>query len=104
MPTTRRAIVVLCGSVRFAEAHLAAHRRLSLEGHVVLMPALPSEGAALSPCEVEGLAALHLSKIDLADRVHVVDPDGYVGTSTRAEIAYATATGKTVTYEHEPAG
>lgn len=35
---------------------------------------------------------------DLADRVLVVNPGGYVGESTRGEIAYARATGTPVTY------
>jgi hypothetical protein len=34
------------------------------------------------------LDALHLRKIDLADRVLIIDPCGYVGESTRREIDY----------------
>lgn len=93
-------VVTLCGSIRFAAEHLAAHRRLSLEGRVVLLPALPVPGVALSAADVEVLAALHRRKIDMSDRVHIVNPAGYVGASTRAEIAYAEAAGKEVTYEH----
>ena len=44
------------------------------------------------------LDALHLRKIDLADRVLVVNPGGYVGESTGREIAYARATGKPVSF------
>ena len=44
------------------------------------------------------LDALHLRKIDLADRVLVVNPGGYVGESTAREIAYARATGKPVSF------
>jgi hypothetical protein len=93
-------IVVLCGSVRFAEEHLRVHRRLSLAGDIVLLPALPvlmeeapSEAAA-------SLAQLHRAKIELADRVHIVNPGGYVGDSTRDELAYAQRLGKSITYEH----
>lgn len=49
--------------------------------------------------QTEALASLHLRKIDLADRVHVVNPEGYVGPSTQAEIAYAEIRRKPVTYE-----
>ena len=93
-------VVTLCGSVRFAEEHLAAHWRLSLEGAVVLLPALPvaDRGEQLLP--VDRLGSLHRRKIDMSDRIHVVDPDGYVGPSTAAEIEYAQANGKRVTYEH----
>lgn len=94
-------VITLCGSIRFAPEHLAAHRRLSLEGHVVLLPALPVPGDDLLPAEVEVLAALHRRKIDMSDRVHIVNPGGYVGPSTASEIAYAEAMGKDVTYDHE---
>ncbi|MGW2091063.1 hypothetical protein [Promicromonospora sukumoe] len=48
------------------------------------------------------LGALHLAKIDLADRVVVVNPGGYVGESTRREIRYAHRTGKPVEYTDPP--
>ena len=44
------------------------------------------------------LDALHLRKIDLADRVLVVNPGGYIGESTRSEIAYAHATDTPVSF------
>ena len=44
------------------------------------------------------LDALHLRKIDLADRVLIVNPGGYVGESTRRGIAYAQAAGKPITF------
>jgi predicted phosphodiesterase len=94
-------VVTLCGSVRFAAEHLAAHRRLALEGHVVLLPALPVPDDGLLTADVEMLAVLHHRKIDMSDRVHIVNPGGYVGPSTASEIAYAEATGKQITYEHD---
>jgi predicted phosphodiesterase len=97
----RAEVVTLCGSVRFSAEHLAAHRRLSLEGRVVLLPALPVSGHELLTAEVDALAALHRRKIDMSDRVHIVNPGGYVGPSTASEIAYAEASGKEITYEHD---
>jgi hypothetical protein len=44
------------------------------------------------------LGALHLRKIDLADRVLVVNPGGYIGESTSREIAHARATGKPISF------
>ena len=38
------------------------------------------------------------AKIDLADRVLVVNPGGYVGESTRREIAHARTAGKPVSF------
>lgn len=93
-------VVTLCGSIRFARAHLAAHRRLSLEGCVVLLASLPVPGDELPPSDVDAFGALHRQKIAMCDRVHIVNPDSYVGASTASEIAYAEALGKAVTYEH----
>jgi len=93
-------VVTLCGSVRFAPEHLAAHWRLSLEGCVVLLPALPTadQGEPLPATDL--LKSLHRRKIDMCDRIHVVNPDRYVGLSTASEIAYAETLGKRITYEH----
>ena len=41
---------------------------------------------------------MHLRKIDLADEIFVVNPGGYIGSSTRREIDYAQSTGKDVRY------
>ena len=52
--------------------------------------------------EHEGVAAhmdeLHLRKIDLADYIFVANKDGYIGDSTRREIAYARGLGKKVLF------
>ena len=40
----------------------------------------------------------HLAKIDLADEILVINVDGFIGDSTRNEIAYAKAKGKGVNY------
>ena len=45
---------------------------------------------------------MHLRKIDLADEIFVINVDGYIGESTRREIAYAKQTGKPVRYLCEP--
>jgi hypothetical protein len=46
----------------------------------------------------ERLGAVHLQKIRMADEVYIVDPGGYLGESTRREIAYAESLGKPVRY------
>ena len=44
---------------------------------------------------------MHLRKIDLADEIYVINVGGYIGESTRREIAYAEKTGKKVNYLEE---
>ncbi|MEU4197672.1 hypothetical protein AB0E69_37640 [Kribbella sp. NPDC026611] len=85
------------------EEMLAANRGLTLAGVIVVAPAVLSRPGDRETDEITdeqktALGALHLRKIDLADRVLVVNPGGYVGESTSREIAYARATGKPVSF------
>ena len=43
----------------------------------------------------------HLAKIDLADEIFVINVGGYIGDSTRREIAYAEFKGKSIAYLEE---
>jgi hypothetical protein len=94
--TDRPEIVCICGSARFMAEMRAANRHLTLSGIVVVAPCEADE--APTPEQKIVLDALHLRKVDLADRVLIVNPGGYVGESTRREIEYAEAAGKTVTF------
>lgn len=40
-------------------------------------------------------------KIDTADEIFVINVGGYTGDSTRSEIEYAVATGKSIRYSEE---
>ncbi|XVV08789.1 hypothetical protein ACQP2X_28540 [Actinoplanes sp. CA-131856] len=103
----RPEIVCLCGSVRFVDAMNVANRDLTLAGVIVVAPGVfPRAGETdeLTGERKAALGALHLRKIDLADRVLVVNPGGYVGESTSREIAYARAAGKPVSFTDGPSG
>ena len=75
-----------------------ANRELTFAGIIVVAPSEADESP--TPEQKAVLDALHLRKIDLADRVLVVNPGGYVGESTRQEIDYARAAGKPVSFTH----
>lgn len=82
--------------MRFAEDMRAVSQSLTLDGVIVLMP-----GEFDTPITDEQKAALgelHLRRIDLADRVVVVNRGEQFGESTLREIAYAEAAGKPVTF------
>lgn len=97
----RPEIVCICGSIRFAEEMREANRDLSFAGTIVLSPGEAGDMNRLISDEQKAvLDRLHLDKIDLADRVLVVNPGGYIGESTRREIAYAHASGKSVSFTH----
>ena len=97
----RPEIVCICGSTRFADELLAANRELTFAGIIVVAPGVFTHrepDAKVTTEQKSALDALHLRKIDLADRVLVVNPGGYIGESTSREIAYARATGKPVSF------
>lgn len=74
----------------------AANRELTFTGVIVVAPSDADESP--TPEQKAILDTLHLRKIDLADRVLIVNPGGYVGESTRREVAYAQSTGKPITF------
>ncbi len=92
----RPEIVCICGSARFVDEMRAANRDLTFAGVIVVAPG--EAGELITSEQKNTLDALHLHKIDLADRVLVVNPGGYIGESTSREIAYAHATGKPVSF------
>ncbi|MFB9335596.1 hypothetical protein [Actinoplanes octamycinicus] len=82
----------------------AANRELTLAGAIVVAPGVfphaedHAVAESITDEQKAALGALHLRKIDLADRVLVVNPGGYVGESTSREIAYARAAGKPISF------
>lgn len=103
----RPRIVTLCGSARFREEFEAVAYERTMRGEIVLSVVFPAgattgEGVRPgSPTKV-ALDELHKRKIDLCDYVFVLDVGGYLGASTRSEIAYAEALGRPVEYLEGP--
>lgn len=101
-----KGVVTLCGSSRFKEDFDAEMKRLTLEGFVVISLGLFGHldpgfdvGTTEEPSEAKVmLDNLHFRKIDLANRVHVINPEGYIGHSTGNEIHYAAWRGKELSY------
>jgi hypothetical protein len=105
----RPRIICLCGSTRFIElfATLAWTLERDLGVIVLGLHLLPDsyDGYDLAPDHMAEAAGkkehfdeLHKRKIDLADEIFVLNVGGYIGDSTRSEIAYAEAHGKPVKY------
>jgi len=98
-------VITLCGSTGFEAEFAELNQRLTMEGCVVLslgmfgLPDLPGYDWAADSSDLKGrLGRVHFQKIRMADEVYVVDPGGYLGESTRREIAYAESLGKPVRY------
>ena len=108
LPPARPRIVCLCGSTKFYEAFMVANYRETMAGAIVLsvgffMHRPETHGHALgcTPEQKVALDELHKRKIDLADEVYVINVGGYIGESTKSEIAYAMAHAKGIRYLEE---
>lgn len=102
-------ITTLCGSTRFKDEVNRINAELTMQGHIVISMGvfghadLPErDWTTGASADKRMLDELHRRKIDLADLVYVVNPGGYIGESTRGEIAYATGLGKRITYLVDP--
>ena len=97
-------VITLCGSTRFKDAFLQEQKRLTLEGNIVISVGLfghSGDGEVWAEGTKAMLDDMHKRKIDMADEIFVINVNGYIGESTRSEIAYAKRTGKAVRYLEE---
>ena len=100
--------VTICGSMRFIPEMLEWYEKLSLEGYLVYLPVfLGALGYRYKRTQLkmivikvpfkanvyeevkEMLQQLHFQKISESDFIFVVNPGGYIGEGTMAEIEFA---------------
>ncbi len=99
-------IVCYCGSLRVAiDAFKKAEYEAVMKGEIALLPCcmfvdIQREYGAESDYKQKA-DELHKRKIDICDRVIVLNVGGYIGESTRNEINYALEIGKRVSYIEE---
>lgn len=106
----RPTIVCLCGSTKFKEAYEKASMEEGIAGRIVLSVACfphTDGGRARELVYGDGgakpaLDGLHKRKIELADEILVLNVGGYIGDSTRGEIAHARSLGKKIRWLEEP--
>lgn len=94
-------VITLCGSTRFKDEFLETQKRLTLECNIVISVGLfghSGDDVVWTEGVKDMLDRQHLAKIDLADEIFVINVGGYIGDSTRREIAYAEFKGKSITY------
>lgn len=96
----KREIITLSGSTKFREQFRKVERKLTMDGKIVLPPAIYSKAEEIqhSPETVKHLDDLHIDKINISDGIFVIDVGGYIGDSTQKEINYAKSKGKFVRY------
>lgn len=101
-------VITLCGSTRFKNEFMEAQKRLTLEGNIVISVGLfghSGDNEVWEDMDEDTLTQtkimlddMHKRKIDMADEIFVINVGGYIGDSTRSEIAYAKEHGKVVRY------
>lgn len=93
-------VITLCGSIKFKDEFMKVKEKLTLEGNIVLTPnffsSLKKEDIDLEMKKM--LDGMHRQKIDISDEVLIINPEGYIGESTKSEIAYAKKKGKIISY------
>lgn len=93
-------IITLCGSTRFKEEFEKVNADLTLRGFVVLSCGVfgHTDGVELTEEKKKELDKLHLRKIAMSHAIYVINKDGYIGESTKREIAYANKLGKPIVF------
>jgi hypothetical protein len=96
-------MVCISGSARFADQKAEAARAEVEAGRVVITtPDMQAELDAMSPARREAalsdLALVHRLLIEQADEELIVNPGGYIGAHTAAEIEHSRAHGKPVRF------
>lgn len=94
-------VITLCGSTRFKDQFFEVQKKLTLEGYIVISVGLfghSGDDEVWTEGVKEMLDKMHLSKIDMADEIFVINVDGYIGESTKREIAYAESKGKKINF------
>lgn len=97
-------VICLCGSSKFRYLMHRVALDETLAGNVILQPEFFNQKEAKQLVDSSRflLVDLHFRKIEMADEILVVNPQGYIGENTAAEITHAEAHGKTVRYLVEP--
>ena len=98
-------VITLCGSTRFKDEFMEVQKRLTLEGNIVISVGLFGHSGDNEVWENMDEGSVTRTKEMLDDmhkrKIYVINVGGYIGSSTRSEIEYAKATGKTLRYLEE---
>jgi len=91
MNRNRPPIVCLCGSTKFKNEFEEVNRDFTLNGYIVLSVGfyMHADEIQIESWQKALIDALHKKKIEMADFIYVINPRGYIGESTKSEIAFA---------------
>lgn len=97
-------IVAIIGSSKFREQHLGAAQRETLLGNIALNYGFYHhvDRYPITDEQKDAIDSLNQRKVAMADEVFVVNPNGYIGQSTKELIEFAQSASKKVIYLVEP--
>ena len=92
--------ICLCGSTKFKDEFAKVNKKLTLEGYVVLSVGVFYHDLKDEITDEQKLILdkIHKKKIDLCDAIYVINPNQYIGKSTKNEIEYAKKQNKEIFY------
>lgn len=93
-------IITVCGSYQFKKEMTEITEKMALKGNCMLTPIelTKSDKEAYTEEEAFMLDQMHKEKIKLSDAILVVNVNGYIGNSTKSEIAFAKLQNKEIMY------
>ena len=93
-------IITLCGSTKFKNEFLDIQKELTLYGNIVLSVGVFShdENINISDETKKMLDDMHKRKIDMCDKIVVINKNDYIEESTKSEIEYAKSHNKEIIY------
>lgn len=92
-------VVTICGSLKFQEEMVGVARELAMnKGYCVIQPVYGIDKNIALGSEIINVDKAHYKKIDISDAIFVVNEGGYIGESTKNEIAYAEQHGKEIMF------
>lgn len=96
---TNRDIICICGSQKFINLYMVEHKRLTKEGHIVISVGVMNNDLKLP--DRTTISEIYKDKIDIADRVHILDGHGEMAWFTEENIEYAKEKDIPITYYSE---
>lgn len=95
-------IIAFIGSMKYWDEFIDEASRLHSEGNIILLPHKDPDEANLTDERRRMYDRMIRDQIDMAEEVHVMNINGYIGKSTNTELQYAINRGKTISYYEPP--
>lgn len=110
-PITKFPVITLCGSTKFKDKFEEVRKDLTSKGNIVINLGTYEHSGDSEVWEGEPENAytktklmideMQLQKINMADKVMIINVGGYIGESTAKQIEYAKSIGKDILYLEE---